>query len=415
MKHLFSNLAWYNRTEYFIFLLMTASVAIEWHWGIWALALLLLNTIAKGIATGCWRNHRLRRVPRICLWLMVALYGVYALSSIYSSNPHEAWTTTLPTMLPLVMIPLAFLCSNHSYLRRRHFDGLVFLLALCLTLRFAIMLTKAAIGYCHGTQLNELIDFHFDPLHHNYLAMYLLAAVALLYAQLSSKWSRPRWRHLRWAVIADMMLLTLYMVIMGSRSGLVIFALLAAAWMAHLSFVRRQWVATGLIAAALAVMVAASYIAMPRLYWRIIYSAQQMASGAKGDSRQTIWACGLEVLKGHEALGLGCDGYWDQLHQSYVDHNFAEGFLHEQYNTHNQYLETTLCTGIFGLLILLSIIAVPLVFAIRKTRNLPFVLFTIVYAGSLFFEVTLARQMGLLFVLWWYCLLIDAPAKQGAE
>ena len=157
-------------------------------------------------------------------------------------------------------------------------------------------------------------------------------------------------------------------------------------------------------------MIGVSYLAMPTLYWRIIYSVEKIAAGEQGDGRQVMWKCGAEALKGHEFIGYGCGGYWDVLHERYVAHDFAEGYTHEKYSTHNQYLETALSTGLVGLILLLAMVIMPIVLAICKPRrNLPMMLFSIVYALCIVFEATFGRQMGLLFVGWWYGILLLNP------
>lgn len=406
ITRLFKGHPWYQTTEYSLMALLTLTIAIDWHWSVWVLMAMTLHTIVKCAVTHSVGNPAIGRPTRIALWLVIALYAMYAVSSSYSCDAAQAWSTTLITMLSMVLLAGIFLASDMRYLTLDHRSALIYLFAGALSLRFVVMGMRAAIRYRHGIGIDQLLDFHFDPLHHNYLAMYLIASVALLYTELTRHWKQPAWRSLRWVLVADMALLILYMAVMGSRSGLVILALLAVACMAHLMLVRRQWMATGIMVLGLAVLIGASYIALPKMYWRIIYLAEQLASGQRGDSRQVLWQCGYEVLQGHELIGHGCDGYWVKLHDSYVDHNFAEGFLHEQYNTHNQYLETALATGLVGLSLLLAIIFIPAINALRPhRRNLPLVLFTLVYAGCIAFEASLARQMGLIFIFWWYGLL----------
>lgn len=313
--------------------------------------------------------------------------------------------------LPLLLLPLYFLLSDTSYLRRQHVSAFSYLLAGTLTVRFVIMAIRAIIGYLNGTPISLLVDFHFDPLHHNYMALYLLTAIALLYVELVRHTDDAHWRVGRWLLAADMVVLMMYLVILGSRSGLVVLALLAVACLAHLAFVRKRWMLTGLTVAALVVMIGGSYLAMPTLYWRIIYSVEKIAAGEQGDGRQVMWKCGAEALKGHELIGYGCGGYWDVLHERYVAHDFAEGYTHEKYSTHNQYLETALSTGIIGLVLLLAMVIMPMVLALHKPRrNLPMMLFSIVYGLCIAFEATFGRQMGLLFVSWWYCALLLNPA-----
>jgi len=405
VRDLFGEMKWYDRAEYATMLLMTAAVPIDWHAGVWCLIGLCGVEVVKWVACRRVGNPAAGRWARTGLWLMVGYYALCALSALWSSHPDEARARAV-LMLPMGVLPLVFLLSDMSYLRRRHVDVLAGVLAGVLTVRFVVMAIRAVVRYAQGVPPSMLIDYHFDALHHNYLALYLIAAVGLLYVVVERRWNDARWKGWRWAVAADMALLAGYMVVMGSRSGLVVMALLAAGCLAHMALVRRRWKATLVAAALLATGVAGTYMAAPKLYWRIVYSAERMLAGQTGDGRQVMWRCGMELVEGHALWGWGCDGYWEELRERYRAHDFAEGYEPERYNTHNMYLETLLMTGAAGLALLLAMMAAPVAGAFAgRRRNLRMVLFTVVYGGFLMFEVMFERQMGLLFICWWYGLL----------
>ena len=419
MKHYLTSLTaplqWYEKVEYSLMAFMAVAMPIHWRLGLWGLVLLLALTLVKAVVTHRIGNPSLSRPIRVCFYLMMLYFLMHVCSIAYSSDPQEGWSI-VSLKLPLLLLPLYFLLSDTSYLRREHVSAFTYLLAGTLTVRFLVMAVRAVIGYLNGTPISLLVDFHFDPLHHNYMALYLLTALALLYVELVRHANTPGWQIGRWLLAIDMVVLMMYLVILGSRSGLVILALLAAACLAHLAFVRKRWLLTGLTVAALVAMIGVSYLAMPTLYWRIIYSVEKIAAGEQGDGRQVMWECGAEALKGHEVIGYGCGGYWDVLHERYVAHDFAEGYTHEKYSTHNQYLETALSTGLIGLVLLLAMVIMPMVLALHKPRrNLPMMLFSIVYALCIVFEATFGRQMGLLFVGWWYGILLLNPTRLSVE
>lgn len=405
---LFAGMTWLERSEYMLMMLMSAAVAVHWSVGVWSMAVLLVVAVVKCIVTRRIGCRTLSWGAKTSLLLMILLWVLHAASALYSSHPSEAWSRAL-MMLPMLLLPLLFLVDDLSYMRRRHLSALVFVLAGVLTVRFGLMMCRAVYHYCHGMPLGQLLDYHeyhFDYMHHNYMAMYLIATIVLLYAELARCWRRPEWRRWRWAVAADMLLLSGYMVIMGSRSGLVVFALMAGACLLHMALVRKRWAATGAVLALLLVAVGASYAVAPRMYWRIVYSAEKMLAGEPGDGRQIMWQCGMELVEGHELIGWGCDGYWEALRERYRAHDFAEGYVPERYNTHNQYLETLIALGMMGVVVLVAMVVMPAVVALqRHSRNLPMLLFTVVYAGCLVFEVMFGRQMGLLFICWWYGVL----------
>ena len=245
VKPLFKELQWHQASEYTLLALLAVSLPLSWRIALWCLILLCANTLVRIFVTRHVGNPALDRPTRICLSLMMLFYLVYALSGIYSNNPHEA-LSTISTMLPLILFPLVFLLTDTHYLTRRHLSLLTYLMAATLTVRFIIMLIRSAF-HTLDTQLfssttdlitalltqlvtpaiqtmpfpelgrmiaippfrvaahifdNTMFDsrptYLFDPLHHNYLALYILTAIALLYNELMRHWHSPRhWPTLR--------------------------------------------------------------------------------------------------------------------------------------------------------------------------------------------------------------------------
>jgi O-antigen ligase len=131
-----------------------------------------------------------------------------------------------------------------------------------------------------------------------------------------------------------------------------------------------------------------------------------MENGEDGDVRQEIWKCGLDLVEDHELIGYGNDGYKIELYQEYIEHGLMGSFK-GKLNLHNQYLESLVATGAIGLIVFLIMVIIPAILALtRKYWNPVMVVFTILYASWLFFEEGFSRQMGLLFICWWYCALL---------
>lgn len=458
IKQLFRPLRWYEASEYVLMMLMAISVPIHWRLGVWCMALLGINFIIKSILSRTIGNRLLSKPAIVCLCLMILYYLTYAISICYTNDPHEAWSMVF-LRLPLLIFPLVFLLSDMSYLTRSHYKTIIYLLAAVLTIRFILLALRAAIlsplsdllndsthfiaysalqysslifggtlfnqaivgltsvvvklasGFLEITSATSFKHFTFDNLHHNYLALYLITAIALLYSELIRHWKSPRWRKIRWAIAADMALLAISLIVCNSRSGLVVFALLVAICVIQLAFIRKQWLITGIIIGAVAVLVGTTYLASPKSFKRISDTAHNITKGDEGDVRQTLWASSIKAMKGHLLFGYGCEGYWDALAANYQSQDCDSGFKNE-FNSHNQYLETALATGLVGLAVMLAMILAPAIIALRqKPRNLYLILFSIVYAGCMFFEASFGRQMGLLFICWWYGFLLLSPQR----
>ena len=452
LRHLFDGMNWYDAVEYATLMMMAVSVPISWRLGVWCMILFCIGSTVKIVASHHIGNRRLSVPSRICLWGMVLFYLLHLVSISYSSNPVEAWST-VGQMLPMLLLPLAFLLSDKAYLQQRHVDALTFLLAATLSLRFVLMLVRyallslygdaldmfineglsslvhtmtdcdiplvvsflgnfvlvplrLAVGLFRDTPMEQYSSCSFCVMHHNYLSLYILTAISLLYGTLVRFWSRKSWHRLRWYVVADIVLLAAYVIRSDSRSGLVALLLLFIACLSHLALVRKQWRVVAMIVSVAIVGVGVSYLISPDLYKRAATMVKHLSQGEEGDVRQTLWVCGIEASMEKPLFGFGCDGYQEQLTERFHAYDCADGYQ-KKLNTHNQYIETLLTLGFVGLLVLLTLIVLPIVLSFRNRYfRLPIVLFTLVYAVCLMFEVTLARQMGLLFLCFWYCVMM---------
>jgi len=84
----------------------------------------------------------------------------------------------------------------------------------------------------------------------------------------------------------------------------------------------------------------------------------------------------------------------------YIKTNFRRGYIYNL-NTHNQYLQTLLDTGLIGLIILIFMLVYP----IRDIKNTPIteLLFTVIILVSLIPESFFLRQYGVLSYSFFSC------------
>lgn len=401
---LFTNLRWYEAAEYSAMALYVASVAIHWRLGIWALAILIIAAIVKMIASKKVGNLGLSKGFRCCLLMMVLYYLIYLFSIHYSNSPMGGFVV-LGKKLPIILIPIFFLLSNLGYVRRKHVSALSLLLAAVLTARFCIMLAQAILDLMAGEAYKNVIQSHFDPMHYNYLALYINTAIILLFFEAMRYWQQPQWKKWRWILVADIMIMVEYILIIGSRSGLLTMIMVVASLVAYLILLKEYKRGT-IIALCFALFLGLNHIVTPELFSRAENTFEKMEKGEDADVREEIWECGIELVEDHELIGYGNDGYWYNLFKEYVAHDLTKSY-ENKLNMHNQYLETLVATGIIGLVILIVMVVLPAILSLtRKYWNPVMIVFTILYAAWIFFEEGFSRQMGLLFICWWYCTLL---------
>ena len=131
-------------------------------------------------------------------------------------------------------------------------------------------------------------------------------------------------------------------------------------------------------------------------------TTEQVAQGDKSDARFAIMEKAWTVVKENPVLGVGVGDIEDALVPFY-------GTREDVYRPHNQYLETWMATGVFGVVTLLLMIFLPMCSALRCRCWLA-VSVIIIFAVSILFESMLERQMGVSFFCVMMVLLVADTA-----
>ena len=399
-------LSWSETMLYASMLLMSVTLPISWRLGLFSMIIMMVAAVVNAVAKRRIVNKPVLSGVIVSYALMGMFWIIWFASAFWSSNQANAWHV-VGVKLPFLLIPLVFVIGDTTFLTRRHIKMLFMALCVTLMVRLIVMIFRAIIVVLQGGTLMFSGELQFDPLHHNYLALYLLTAIAFLYSEIVSPRSERLFRLPVWTYFAIIVAFIAYIVVIASRSGLVVLALLGVACVAHATICRRLWKTTGIVVAALVIAVVASYVVFPNLYYRIMCTIRNLVSGNSGnDVRLLMDGCGLQVFHTSPWFGVGCGDVWQMLQQVFVENGFEEGSVRD-FDSHNQYLETLMATGIVGMVLQVAMMVAPVVAALKARRGrLIICLLTIVFAGCIFFEATFGRQMGLLFIVWWMCVAV---------
>jgi O-antigen ligase len=124
--------------------------------------------------------------------------------------------------------------------------------------------------------------------------------------------------------------------------------------------------------------------------------------------RLIMWTIATHVLAEHP-LGVGTANVDDYLFIKLIklkQHTLAQ--MH--YNPHNQYLQTGIEIGVFGLLVLLILLFRTTRMAMKQ-RNYLLLFVVLNLAFNMLFESMLQRQSGVIFYTFWICLLVVYSAQ----
>ncbi|MEI6020033.1 MAG: O-antigen ligase family protein, partial [Bacteroidota bacterium] len=125
--------------------------------------------------------------------------------------------------------------------------------------------------------------------------------------------------------------------------------------------------------------------------------------------RILIWQQAMELSLQKPIFGLGVGDANDQLYQAYAN-NGLSGALQYHLNAHNQYLQTLLGMGLFGLLLMFHFTWMQLFSALRSKRFILFV-FAFLISFNFLVESMLQTAAGVLFFCFFYCFLHNVTEK----
>lgn len=390
-------------SEFALLGLMTIVLPYDWQLVMWLLPLLVVNTIVRIVAARRIGNPSLSKGARWALWLMVAFFAYQLVSMLYTVNQADGWDMIL-RRLPLLLFVLCPLAADSGYLTRGRVRVLMWIFTLSLAvkfiIRFIIMLSESH---------KFVFAASFDPVHHTYIAMYLMFVIGFLYSEwLNHRKEMSRTVLLLFCLVVLIMLAYLVMVL--SRTGIAGLVVMVFAIIAYHIFGLKEVRRGLLMLAAVAVVGTGVYFLLPDSSRRLTQTFEEMSEGDTSDARYLIFGSSLKGISQSLPWGVGIGDKNDVLAKIYEETG-EDYAIQAQYNSHNIYLDAMLTMGIPGLLLLLAALAVPTVMAWRR-RDFILMSFIFSFAFSGLFEAILNRQMGIMFVgLFWMILLASQEVR----
>ena len=402
----YRSLKYYELIEQILLAIFAFALPLWWRISLFACFLLLANLVVKTVATRQIGNRSLC-TNGIVMWCAVfAFVAVYAISLLYSDNLKEGFAT-LERHLSFIVLAVYFVFSDLSYMRKDHICTILYAMTLALLLRFLFFLILAIRGYFfvhHDVQL--IIGGHFDPLHHSYLSMYILLSLAFLYSRLEQTHSLGKVV----ALLVSMALLSAYVFFIQARMGFVLLLLFFIVAVVHQLVAHRRNVAMLITIASLALVSLVLFKTAPLMTQRFASLSSVILDSRDTDVRYSIMAANTSVIKQNPVFGVGVGDRMDALTEAYQSPSGEKKIL----SPHNQYLDTLICTGVLGIVILLLILSLPMVKGIQK-KNYLLIAFVFIIAVSSFTESILERQMGILFFCFFLGLLSHPSISKSQQ
>lgn len=345
-----------------------------------------------------WNNIR---------FLFVVLYLLYVIGVLYSTNKSNA-TFDLEVKMSLVIFPvfIGFTAYNVQRLKL-----LLYVFISGAILSIMILFGNAMLNYMETGSVGFFFYNRLSPwVHPSYFSFYLnVIMLLLIYDFITAKLSLFK-RHFHLIIFA---FFTLFIALTTAKIALVTTFVLIIVILIH--WVRQsKWVPV-------LIFVFGGLGLFGTVYTQSDFAKERIneffnAFESKGTKRylystglrKVIWQNSWELYMEKPILGYGTGDVTDNLMLKYAESNNLNA-LDKRLNAHNQFLQTGIAIGIFGLLCLVLLMLVPLIY---YRQNHLFAGITLLTIFFLLTESAFETQAGVIGILLLYSLFSVNPLNE---
>jgi O-antigen ligase len=346
-------------------------------------------------------SFTIQPIVKKMLWLCLAYYAVYLVGVTYSNNQNEAWAL-VERYISFVVFPLVIFTSPAPSAKNIERLFLYYVASCCISL--CVALIYATYQYLYYRQTNY---FFYHPLansvgmHGTFFAIYTCFSLFVSIYFLSKN------RKLYWVLGVIFSALGVYL--LSSRTQQVAVLILILAIGIYQAYAKRN-INIALSCLSVIILAAALFWHNPGAKQRNQADKDKNGNDHKLSSayfRKNRWQASFEAIKSNFIFGVGSGDVQDEIDAVCVRNNTASTQI-QGYNTHNQFLQVWVGTGIIGIILLLLIIYQGVQIAIIKENKL-YIYFIVIFVLSCMTEVVLEAQKGLIWFSLFNSLLIIYP------
>ena len=240
--------------------------------------------------------------------------------------------------------------------------------------------------------------------HPSYMAMYLSFAIWMIY-----KVEIPLFKSRKLKLVLYSLFI-LSIILLVSKAGIIILILIGGFMLYEMIFKHKKALKAISIVLLICMAFGSLFVFAPHFRYRFTNSFTAMTSKENNytadestGSRMAVWKASKEIIKQNFLIGTGTGSSNDALTESYKKDGMIVA-LKEHLNAHNQYLQTFITLGVFGLLWLLIVLFFPLQLAIAG-KDMIYVGFLLIIIINIFVESMFETQAGVMFFAFFNAIL----------
>ncbi|MBI9037062.1 MAG: O-antigen ligase family protein [Bacteroidales bacterium] len=408
----------HNKIYYYNFLLLAFFIPIQENIVAILISILVLNWLLEANFVKKAKEV-LHDRKRSFLFLFSILYFFYLVGLLYTKNLQSGFFD-VQVKLSLLIFPLIFSTLDFDFFDKKKINKILFAFVLSTLLLSVVCLITAYFDYRKSLWINE---FYYVPLsninlfgkeilskHPSYFAMFLNFAFGIIFLKFAE--NQTKYSFLKnYLIIFTSIVIFIFVSLLSSKAGIAGFLIVSCCIIVYLIVYKKQYFISFIMVLTVPILFFFSIELLPNSFNRII-SATEIINSSEKINKNTIdgtaerilvWNSALEILKNNFLFGVGTGDVKDFLVKEYKKENITAAYK-QKLNAHNQYIQTSLSIGFFGLIVLLISLLLPFVDSF-KIGNFLFIIFLLLISFNFLFESMLERQSGVVFYAFFNSLL----------
>lgn len=337
--------------------------------------------------------------------LFFSFYFLHLIGLMYSSNWGEGMQK-IETKLPLLVFPL--ILFSFPINEKKDFFFI---------LKSYVLGSLLASLYCFGNGLIKFIGTgdnwitykrlgSFLGFHPTYFSMYLSLALFIVLFLLAKKIEQHSFKYKFGSGLIVIWLLMIILLLSSRMTILATIFIFGVSFLIWMFLQKKIYQGIGISIFAI-VLLFFGMKNIPSINQRtqaaIKSALNKDASKVNRAPRINLWNAAFTVIKENSIIGTGTGDMQDELVKIYRERKY-ERALKDNFNPHNQYLQTTATLGIIGGVLFLLYLMIPFWLAYREKGYL-YLLFLSLILMSFLTESVLQTQRGTLFFGFFHTLL----------
>ena len=339
------------------------------------------------------------------------LFLLYAIGLFYSTNIHEGYFS-LEKKMSFIIFPFLIGANRNFFFSYKFFRKIFLSFTVGCFICSLVCLVRGVYRWIQAGSMEQMFYHELGSifhLHAVYFSIYIsLASFFLLWSleENIKEWSTGR----KVLTGSGIIFFSVMILLLSARMVMVSYFFLLVSSVFYFFYKHKQVkiAVTGSLMVICAAVFAVYRIPFIHERFSQIAHTKFYFSPEENNSngftlRLVKWSCSWQGIKENFFSGVGTGDAQDYLQQCYKERNFWGQVF--EFNSHNQFLQTGLTVGVFGIFLLFYLLFVPLISAWKKKEFLIFVFLAIIILSSLT-ESIFERQQGILFFCFFYSVLM---------